>query len=273
MRKIGVSACGFELTEENFAKLWKSGLSAMELCREPGEYEKVNYSEVKTFADRYDIDLWSFHLPFWPFTQIDISSPDKDLRNGTVKYLSELIKKAADIGIDKYVIHSSGELKDGSSRSERMEYAKDTLAKLAGVAASCGGVMAVEDLPRTCLGNTSEEIAELLSADDRLRICFDTNHLLQEDNVDFMDKLGDKIITVHVSDYDFADEKHWLPGEGKIDWIAMMKKFDEIGYSGAWIYEMGLKSLQILGRSRDLVFEDFYNNAMSLFNGKIPEKI
>lgn len=273
MRKIGVSACGFELTEENFIKLKKSGLSAMELCREPLQYENINYGEVKTFADKYGIALWSFHLPFWPFTQIDISSPDKELRNGTVEYLSELIKKASDIGIDKYVIHSSGEWKDGSSRTERMKCAKDTLAKLADIAASCGGVVAVEDLPRTCLGNTSEEIAELISADDRLRICFDTNHLLREDNLEFMEKLGDKIITVHVSDYDFVDEKHWLPGEGKIDWMAMMKKFDEIGYAGAWIYEMGLKSPAILGRSRDLVFEDFYNNAICLFDGKIPDKI
>ncbi|MBR5586942.1 MAG: sugar phosphate isomerase/epimerase [Clostridia bacterium] len=273
MRKIGVSACGFALTEENFFDLKKSGLSAIEICRQPGEYDDINYGEIKTFAERYGINLWSFHLPFWPFTKIDISSPDKELRKGSVEYLSEFIKNAADIGIDKFVIHSSGEWKDGSLRSERMKCAKDTLCRLAEIAASCGGMIAVEDLPRTCLGNSSQEIAELISADDRLRVCFDTNHLLKEDNMEFMDKLGDKIITVHVSDYDFVDEKHWLPGEGKNDWQAMMKKFDEIGYSGAWIYEMGLKSPEKLGRSRDLVFEDFYNNAMSLFAGKIPKKI
>ena len=57
---------------------------------------------------------------------------------------------------------------------------------------------------------------ELISADDRLRVCFDTNHLLKESIIDFIYNVGDKIITTHVSDYARENERHWLPGEGVI---------------------------------------------------------
>ena len=103
---------------------------------------------------------------------------------------------------------------------------------------TCGAVIAVEDLPRTCLGNTSDDIRKLISVNDKLRVCFDTNHLLEEDNIEFMKKLADKIITLHISDYDFLNERHWLPGEGKLDWAAMFSTLKEIGYNGVWMYEI-----------------------------------
>ena len=99
-----------------------------------------------------------------------------------------------------------------------MECAKRTLAALADFAAQFNAVIAVENLPRTCLGRDSKDILELLSAHDALRVCYDTNHLLGEDAVRFIEAVGDKIITTHVSDYDFLNERHWLPGEGKVNW-------------------------------------------------------
>lgn len=70
-----------------------------------------------------------------------------------------------------------------------MSQAKKSLAFLAEFAGKHGAVIAVEDLPRTCLGRNSSDIKELLSADKRLKVCFDTNHLLGEDNLDFMGRV------------------------------------------------------------------------------------
>lgn len=134
-----------------------------------------------------------------------------------------------------------------------------------------GAYIAVENLPRTCLGNTADEVSLLVSANDKLKVCFDTNHLLNEDNISFMDKLADKIITVHISDYDFINERHWLPGEGKNDWNAIISKLQEIGYNGVWMYEINLKCPKTIIRDRDLTFDDFYENAKSVFAGRKPE--
>lgn len=65
---------------------------------------------------------------------------------------------------------------------------------------------------------------ELLDADRRLMSCFDTNHLLTQSLEDYLQALAGRIATLHVSDYDFVDEKHVLPGEGKVAWPSLLAK-------------------------------------------------
>ena len=38
MNKVGLSCCGFALNEENFLKLQKSGISAIEISMAPDQY-------------------------------------------------------------------------------------------------------------------------------------------------------------------------------------------------------------------------------------------
>lgn len=270
MYPIGLSSCGFPLTEENFAALHQSHISAIEISMKPELYPHINYKEVAQFSRQYEVVLWSYHLPFVPFEEIEISALDPCIREHTVRYFTELIQKGSDIGIDKFVIHPSGEPIDNAEREDRMKYAMESLDTLAEAAQRCGACVAVEDLPRTCLGNTSDDIRKLISVNDKLRVCFDTNHLLGEDNLHFMKQLADKIITVHISDYDFVNERHWLPGEGKLDWTKMVEAFWEIGYNGVWLYELGLKIPKTILRQRELTFDDFYNNAISIFANHKP---
>lgn len=280
MYKVGISSWssaangGFELDETSFMKLKEAGIDAIEIAKPADEYHSINYKEVEALARKYDIDLWSYHLPlqFDPLPEINPASLDKEIRKNTINYLSELVRKGADIGIDKFVIHASGE-PVRVEREAKRKYALEVLDILAELAHQNGAVICVEDLPRSCLGNTAEDMLSLLAANDKLKVCFDTNHLLMDNNINFMDKLADKIVTLHVSDYDFINERHWLPGEGKIDWIEFMKKFNTIGYKGVWMYEVSLKCPKSIVRDRDLNFADFYENAMSLFSGKQPKAI
>lgn len=135
-----------------------------------------------------------------------------------------------------------------------------------------GAVIAVEDLPRTCLGRNSEEILELISVHPALRVCFDTNHLLEEDIPTFVRNVGKKIITLHVSDYDFINERHWLPGEGDICWPEVLDALCKVDYAGPWLYEVGYKPPQTIER-RQLTAVDFAHNANVLFAGDIPAAI
>ena len=267
MYQIGMSSCAFALTEENFQALRNSGVEAIELSLRLETQLTLNCREVADLARRYGIDLWSYHLPFLPFREIDPSSLDPTIRKNTIALFSELIKKASDAGIDKFVIHPSGEPIPAEDREQRMLYSMESLDCLAEIAHKQGSVIAVEDLPRTCLGNTAEDILRLIGANDKLRVCFDTNHLLTDDNVHFIEKVGSKIITLHVSDYDFTDEKHWLPGEGLNDWNAIYAALQKVNYGGVWMYEIGRKPPKTLFRSRDLTFDDFVNNAKEIFFG------
>jgi sugar phosphate isomerase/epimerase len=83
---------------------------------------------------------------------------------------------------------------------------------------------------------------ELVSADSRLRVCFDVNHLCQaygSTHAEFVEKLGHLIVTTHMSDYDFIDEKHFFPGYGMIDWCSLVEHLENADYSGPFLYEGG----------------------------------
>lgn len=263
MYPIGLSSCGKALNQQLFADYAKAGISAIEITPPWHEYKFLDYKALASYAKNTGITLWSFHLPF---ETTDLSSPEMGWRVCCVEYLSELIKHGSDIGIHKFIAHPSTEIPlDSPDRAERMKYAKESLNQLADIAARYDSVICVEDLPRGCLGNCSEEILDLISANDKLRVCFDTNHLLNEDIPTFVRRVGSKIVSLHVSDYDFVDERHWLPGEGQIQWSALLDALKEVGYNGVWMYELGFKAKEF---PRILTCEDFVQNAKKLFAGE-----
>ncbi len=270
MYKIGLSSCGFELNEENFSKLQESKIDAVEVSMSTEKYNNINYKELKALSEKNNVELWSYHLPFYPFEKINIASLDKNVRSSTIDYLTGFIKKGSDIGINKFIIHPSGEPNDDKEREEKLKCSMESLDILAEIASKEGSVIAVEDLPRTCLGNTADEILKLISVNEKLKICFDTNHLLQDNNINFIEKCANKIITVHISDYDFINERHWLPGEGKVNWQEFFDKFKQINYNGVWMYEIVLSAESTMKRNRVLTFNDFYTNAQNIFTNKSP---
>jgi sugar phosphate isomerase/epimerase len=219
----------------------------------------LDFHNARELANEYGVELWSLHLPFLPFNVIDPSNPT--IADYTVEYFCSLINKAVEIGIKVFVVHPSGEPIAESDRATRLACAKKSLAALAEYATAKGAVIAVEDLPRTCLGRDSSDILELISAHPDLRVCFDTNHLLGEKIADFIANVGDKIITTHVSDYDEKNERHWLSGEGVIDWKALKDALIAVGYDGPWLYELGLSgSTSTIDRERRLEYSDFGRN-------------
>ena len=266
--KIGLSTCGKAVDETFFNECKGAGISVVEISLRSEEYDVFDLKEAKRLADIYGIELWSYHLPFCPFSAIDISSLDEDLRRKSVIYLSSLILQAGSCGIEKFIVHPSAEPIEIENRIARLNQAKKSLWELADTAEAVNGVICVEDLPRTCLGRSSYDITELISDDDRLKVCFDTNHLLGEYIVDFIHKCGSKIVTTHVSDYDFWNERHWLPGEGKINWQELYHCLIEVGYNGPWLYEVGYAPERSIIRKRDLTAADFARNAKEIFDDK-----
>ena len=258
--KLAASSCGNAFTEDLFRSYAENGVRAMEVSvGNLADAEKADYAAIKRYAEKYGVELWSFHLPFCPFEIIDFASLDEKIRRNTVKMGKKYVRIAADLGVKVMVVHPSGEPNLPENRQNQLALAGEALSELADFAAEYGITVAVEDLPRTCLGNCSADIAALLAANDKLRVCFDTNHLLGENNVDFVHAVGDKIVTLHVSDYDFHNERHWLPGEGKVDWQTLVAALEEVGYNGPFLYEINLLAEPTIVR-RALTHADFAEN-------------
>lgn len=268
MFSIGLSSCSKEHNEALFAAYKAAGITHMELSLHAEELSELDFVQMQIYADIYGIKLWSMHLPFSPFYFLDPSDPEK--KDVTLAYFCRCIQKGVQIGIKNFVVHPSAEPIAESNRVRRMATAKESFAFLAEFTARYDAVIAIENLPRTCLGRDSKDLLDLLSAHPALRCCYDTNHLLSENAVDFIHAVGDKIITTHVSDYDFLNERHWLPGEGKVNWQEILRALQEVGYQGPWLYEVSFAAPNTVVRNRDLTCEDFANNAKELFADKQP---
>ena len=264
--RFGMSSCGnIDITEQEFEEYAAAGVKEMELAYFYLDNKKIDWNGLRKRAESVGIGLWSYHLPFSPIGEIDIANADNAKRLQVVEALSEIVKRAGDIGIKRIVIHPSAEPYSGERREDVIKRAQSSLVALADAAESCGAVIAVENLPRMSLGRTSEELKMLISADDRLRVCFDTNHVLMQPIGEFILDIGDKIVTTHFSDCDFKNERHWLPGEGKINWQEVFNALDKINYQGPLMYELDFEAYPTINR-RLLTCEDFKNNYHCLIN-------
>lgn len=270
MLQTGISTCGKTPDETLFRAYAAAGIAAAELSPDAEDYDFLDYGAARKAADAAGVALWSFHLQFCPFSLLDPSATDTEKRKYTVNRLSEQIRRASGIGITKYVLHASAEPIADAEREARMQCALDSVFALNEVAVSCGGVLCVENLPRTCLGRSSDEILRLTDVAPEVRVCFDTNHLLCQPISAFIAAVGSRIATLHVSDYDFIDEKHWLPGEGAVDWAELYGALQKTGYNGVWMYELGFSPKESMPRSRDLTPADFARNAEEIFSGRYP---
>ena len=271
--KLGMSSCCTHAVNREVLEAYAKGqIDCMEISLEMDYCKALNWKQLRKDADETGVGLWSFHLPFYPFETNNFAHPDPTVRKNTVALHSEFVKHCGDIGIGIVVAHPSGEPNPAEDRAERLKYAQDTLSELAEIAAKEGVTVAVEDLPRTCIGNCSKEIAFIAEGSDKLRVCFDTNHLLFEDNADFIRAVGSKIVTIHASDYDLIDEKHWLPYEGKNNWVEIVTLLEEAGYAGPFMYEVGFGKPRALNR-RELNFADFRENYLAVIHKEKAKRI
>ena len=181
---------------------------------------------VKSQIDSSGLKVWSVHMPY--SRQIDISLIDSAKRADVVSYMKDIMRVAGMFKPKYIVMHPSYEPVAPDERAERLANSHASIGKLAPVAKEIGAVLCIENLPRTCLGKNGQEMMALIEGYDEVGLCFDVNHLLYQSHEDFLNAVGKgKIKTVHISDYDFADERHLVPGEGKI----------EKGYKGIMMFE------------------------------------
>ncbi len=215
------------------------GIDGVEISLRWDEFPHLDLPLAAANAKEAGIEICSLHLPF--SHAINIATLNAEHRTAAIAYHRNTIAAAAAVGIHRFVLHPSSEPIEDCDRAEAMRLSKEALAELAEWSAQHNSVICVEDLPRTCLGCTADEMLELLSADERLRVCFDVNHLLTSNgstHAECIQKLGDKIVTLHLSDYDFIDERHFLPGNGLINWNEVITLLEEADYAGPFMYEV-----------------------------------
>ena len=250
--------------DEMLAAVAGSGMAHVEVTYRPPCDDDAWQNKLRRALDDVGVNINSVHAPFG--SPVDISSEDASVRATGAAAIEASIRYASGIGADIVVVHGSMEPIVPADREKREALARDSLASLCASAGDAGVRIAVELLPRTCLGNTADGLWRLLDGipEEQGGFCLDTNHLTPPwlsgvregsdrerallDNLggvlaypamlpDVVRSLAARLITLHVSDYNGIDERHWLPLRGVIDWAAFVNALSEAGFDGAFVYE------------------------------------
>lgn len=269
--RLGSSTCFFRDINRDVMQTAKdAGIDALELSFSYEKYMNIldmpkTAAALGETAREVGIELWSIHLPF--SGRLDISNQNNELRAITLYTNKTLISAAAEADIKTVVLHPSSEPITDDIRPERLTRSRDGILQLNELCDKLGLTLAVENLPRTCLCNRSAEMVELLTGTGA-KVCFDTNHSLAEDNLDYLRGIlagGLEIATLHISDYDFVDERHRLPGDGINDWKGLLSILAEANYTGPLMYEVPAQP-----KERDVIaVETLVENMKRLRTGQI----
>jgi sugar phosphate isomerase/epimerase len=196
----------------------------------------------RAFSDA-GVDVRTVHAEFG--AELDFSSPDAGVRRTGIHAFERAINLAVKMDARILVVHPSSEPIEEEDRADRIRYAKQSIDEIVGIASGAGKAVALELLPRTCLGRSADELLQLIDqvGAEACGLCLDTNHLMGNyaQLPEAVRKMGNRLIALHCSDYDGVDEKHWPPLQGVIDWDAFLTALLEVRFAGPFHYEAHLE--------------------------------
>ena len=202
-------------------------------CDEIDERVKLVLAE----KEKSGIITRTVHLP--QKGSCDLSQPDENLRQSAVENQKAVARHVFPLRPEVLVLHPcAGDVQE-EKNPERTQALIKSLTEFCPYAKSLGMKVAVENLTNGMV-QTSDDLLEIMEAvGDNVGICFDVNHLLKEPHRDFIRKAGKHIITMHVSDNDGIQERHFMPGDGVINWKELFQELENIGYRETMIVECG----------------------------------
>jgi sugar phosphate isomerase/epimerase len=223
----------------------ESGFSMIEVCSTPEHLHFRDLKSVHRAAERINelgMEAYSFHAPFAP--DIDIASSDPAQRAASVAEIFKAAEAAALLRVHYFVLHPGPENPAAVPEAEQLPHMQHVVDSLNQVARHCRelGIMCVLEnkLPHLLFGNTSDIlwILDGINAAE-VGVCLDTGHaFLAGDMHNLVHKLAAHLRMIHAHDNDGKEDRHWPPGDGKIDWQKFMHDLIEARFRGALILEM-----------------------------------
>jgi sugar phosphate isomerase/epimerase len=179
---LGVSTAAFvrELGDAQWDALDASAVRALEIVAPVQQCPLDDPSFMERTRERLrrsPVRLHSVHLPYGRVQ--DLSQLDAVARTQALEITAANLRVAAALGATLAVVHPSAEPISDEERPARLDASRESLGRLAVVAREEGVQLAVECLPRTCLGNTAAELASIVEPLDEavVGVCIDINHL------------------------------------------------------------------------------------------------
>ena len=227
---------------QHLDRIQEIGYDTLEIwCYEPHFYyqSQDHVQRVKKELDRRKLKVHSLHATFHGL--LDLSGLDDCDRIHALETVKKQARITSYLGAQIIVVHPGAKNVPRSERKIRIGYFLEALNQLIPVCKCLGLKIAVENMGPDYLGDKIEEIARIVNSyeKDIVGICLDTSHAnLTGDLFNYLDRLGDRIITFHISDNNGIHDDHLPPGQGQINWPKFLKGVEKIGYKGPLVMEI-----------------------------------
>ena len=215
--------------EVRYVELTDEGIHALN----PGRVKLLN--EVK---DSYD---WRFSVHA-PFSDVNIAAYDDSLRGAIIRRLERSIKYASDIEAEVWVFHPGATTAlERCYPGRSWEVNLESVKHLWRTAEEFGVEAAIENVPEPFpfLLKSVEDFERFYSElGGELGMVFDVAHSnIRGETKIFLERLGKRIVHVHVSDNRGDEDTHLQIGLGTVRWAETMECLKKIGFGGSVIIE------------------------------------
>lgn len=235
--KIGMSSSCFypEKVEEGFRKVGELGAKTAEIfINSACEMQPPLFNELLSIRDHYGIEVRTLH----PFTSgfetfLFFSSYERRRYDG-VEFYKRYFDAANKLGAEAVVFHG-GQIKG----QDDIEFYAECYSLLHNAAREQGVFIAHENVrEKICsIPENMKKLADLIGDDFRMVLDIKQCRRSGVSEFDFIRMLGEKIIQVHVSDYDGYGDC-LAPGIGKYDFKKLFSTLKNAGYDRTALVEL-----------------------------------
>jgi len=249
--RIGISTWVYfwRPLEETLRKIAKVGYPYVELWGDEGHLDPTVFSGIlplRRLLNKLQLQVYSLHAPF---TYANIAALDEEERKYSIQTIRKSIEFCSKLEGKVVIIHPHStkvfpSLKDSSKMIDSIERSLGELTTFAG---ECNIKIALENLPFLGEWEFGSEISDLKKlvtkiGRNELGLCLDTGHsLIGKAKVDLSQMVFEcekKLIALHIQDTDGKKDRHWLPGEGIINWTQFAKALRSVNYQGIFTLEI-----------------------------------
>jgi sugar phosphate isomerase/epimerase len=221
----------------------ESGVRLIEISTAPSHLDLHHLDrlpEVRRQAADLGLRVHSLHAPFGH--DVNLTSPDPAVRRRSLERLTRAADALEFLGGQLYVIHPGGEDQRWVwDREARLALSVEGLTRVWEACRTRGLMLVVETPLPHLLGGQPADFDWILERipRDGTGVCVDTSHTsLGGFLLERLHRLGPRLVHVQASDNRGVTDDHLPPGEGIIDWPAVLAALDRVAYRGVFMLEV-----------------------------------
>ncbi len=238
---------------EAFAEM---GFDYLELAMDPphAHYTVIRQHEkdILNALDAHSMGLVC-HLP----TFVHTADLTPGIREASLSEMLNAIDVVAEMGVSKAVLHPSYVAGMGMFVMDTVRrHAFESLEVITARAEQRGILLCLENMPPDCgLLFEPEEFVEVFTRFSGLRLTLDIGHAHIESKrgkriLDFVERFGDRLGHVHISDNSGKSDEHLPMGKGKINFSKVIRSLKQAGYADTVTLEIFSEDRRELVASR-----------------------